>query len=504
MFTLGPYYPTPFFGPIIGGTLVNSLGAFVPFDKGKNISPLSLYEIETILLSTIHLYETIYNILLFTDTYEICYYSLGLSPIQKGTPWPIQSAFISAVMYFFIVKDRDGFIGITIRSLIGDLSHRTVAGLIVAMQMLTLGAQVVFNDPNANFFTPIHEFVYYVLGLQGPISDTPVKDTAVSTEKTVKKHTSFHNFAVLVRWIGSAIFALYLISQRIPPVTLPAVSRDALYQHNGANYVTFNTVPTAGLSSAQPIGNCQWKSVLPFLGAPCPTYALRLEEFHHCTNETCRSVAECQTSFSPSACTVASLKGDYIDRASFRLAVHPTAVKGLHGALSSVVRAAGDALGLVNTNTQWSTALPLQVTSSHQLLALDPNYDFSKVSLFLTHDSELYLVSDPQFTGSFTDPAKMSARILWHGLPKYTCSAHGDDHLSTTAVALYLDAHTGVPRLQCSDSSSVELDVGEVYKDRAISMTYASLSNTAAAARNTVSAIGTGEAPAAASTKSEL
>ena len=64
LFTLGPYYPTPFFGPIIAGTLVNSLGAFVPFDKGKNISPLSLYEIVTLLLSTIHLYETIYHLLI--------------------------------------------------------------------------------------------------------------------------------------------------------------------------------------------------------------------------------------------------------------------------------------------------------------------------------------------------------------------------------------------------------------------------------------------------------
>ena len=31
---LGLYYPSPIMGAIIGGTLINSLGAFVPFDKG--------------------------------------------------------------------------------------------------------------------------------------------------------------------------------------------------------------------------------------------------------------------------------------------------------------------------------------------------------------------------------------------------------------------------------------------------------------------------------------
>ena len=34
MHIAGPYYPSPLMGSIIGGTLINSLGAFVPFDKG--------------------------------------------------------------------------------------------------------------------------------------------------------------------------------------------------------------------------------------------------------------------------------------------------------------------------------------------------------------------------------------------------------------------------------------------------------------------------------------
>ena len=38
---LGLYYPSPIMGAIIGGTLINSLGAFVPFDKGNCVLVLS-------------------------------------------------------------------------------------------------------------------------------------------------------------------------------------------------------------------------------------------------------------------------------------------------------------------------------------------------------------------------------------------------------------------------------------------------------------------------------
>lgn len=38
LLTLGLYYPSPVMGAIIGGTLINSLGAFVPFDKGITLS----------------------------------------------------------------------------------------------------------------------------------------------------------------------------------------------------------------------------------------------------------------------------------------------------------------------------------------------------------------------------------------------------------------------------------------------------------------------------------
>ena len=66
--TPGAYYPIPLIGPVIAGTLVGSLGAFLPFDK-------------------------------------------GLAPISSGTPWPIQQAFLTSLFFHFLVTDKAGFVG---------------------------------------------------------------------------------------------------------------------------------------------------------------------------------------------------------------------------------------------------------------------------------------------------------------------------------------------------------------------------------------------------------
>lgn len=66
--TPGAYYPIPFIGPVIAGTLVGSLGAFLPFDK-------------------------------------------GLSPIALGTPWPIQQAFLTSLFFHFLITDKTGIVG---------------------------------------------------------------------------------------------------------------------------------------------------------------------------------------------------------------------------------------------------------------------------------------------------------------------------------------------------------------------------------------------------------
>ena len=66
--TPGALYPIPLVGPVVAGTLVGSLGAFLPFDK-------------------------------------------GLSPIASGTPWPVQQAFLTSLFFQFLVNDKTGIVG---------------------------------------------------------------------------------------------------------------------------------------------------------------------------------------------------------------------------------------------------------------------------------------------------------------------------------------------------------------------------------------------------------
>jgi hypothetical protein len=428
----------------------------------------------------------------------------GLTPIQKATSWPIQSAFVSAAIYYFIVKDRDGFIGQAVRSVVGDLSHRAVAAIIVAMQMLTLSAQVIFNDPDANFLTPVHKCIYYLSRMQGPLPAVPAAPapasaelvparksptsvasetdnakmpsekaragasavSAVTVATPPKKKSGFAKFEMAVRLVLCALFGLYLLSQRVPPVSLPAVQVTSVTQKNGADYVTMTAVPMAGLSVERPIGNCQWKSLFPAPTGQCAPFSLRLEEHHFCNNGTCAALPDECIAGSGRAprvgCTQTALKTRQIDGAQFRLALHPAAQYDM----PSLVRTATPREeNLLNANTPWATELPPKIASSDQLAALDPQFQFDKVSLFLTTESELLLVSDVDFAGSIFDATQISARVLWRGAAKHTCGNTGAGNgLGVKAEALYLDAQSGYPHLRCSDGSHVALNIGSVHR----------------------------------------
>lgn len=120
------YYPTPFLGPIIVGTLVGCFGNFLPFDK-------------------------------------------GLYPIKEGTPWGIQSVFMVAFFYHAMINDENGFIGMTMRAVFGSLSDTTVRIILAIMMVSSAYAQTLFSY-DANFFTPFHKFLYLFLQVQGPTS----------------------------------------------------------------------------------------------------------------------------------------------------------------------------------------------------------------------------------------------------------------------------------------------------------------------------------------------
>lgn len=368
----------------------------------------------------------------------------GLSPIQKGTPWPIQSAFVSAVLYFFIVKDRDGPVGIAVRSVVGDLSATAVSTFIVGMQVLTLSSQVIFDDPNANFLTPVHRYSYYFLGLQGP--PTPPATVAAASDVSKAKDidvqkkpavSPFRKFVLSVRAVAAVLFGVYLLSWRIPPVSLPAIAEVEVFQKDGAPHVTLHTV-SGGLTAARSVGVCQWPQLLPFPAATqCPPHLLRLEEHYPCVNDTCGASVE------------DALRHNVSDNLKFRLAVHP-AVAGVTAGVATV---------------EWATTLPVDLDEGKQ-------YQPESASLYLSRSSELYLVSHAQFSGTIFTPARITARLLWRGQPAITCvnkTAPGEGRANVTvkpaeAEALFLDPTSGAPRIRCSDGSSVELVIGEVYK----------------------------------------
>jgi len=74
------YYPIPVFGPIILATLLGNMGGF--FHKG------------------FHGY------------------------LKNGIPWPFQNGFFCATFYHFYVNDKTGFVGVTLRKIIGDLPSK--------------------------------------------------------------------------------------------------------------------------------------------------------------------------------------------------------------------------------------------------------------------------------------------------------------------------------------------------------------------------------------------
>ena len=128
-------FATTLLGPIIAGTLVSSLGMFLPFD-------------------------------------------LGLSVLYSGCPWVIQvymhclgdhfllyvftikASFITSTGYQLLVNNKDMF---GLQHIVGSWSESNIRGCFALMWILTAFAQILFDDPHFNFFTPIHNVFYTIL-----------------------------------------------------------------------------------------------------------------------------------------------------------------------------------------------------------------------------------------------------------------------------------------------------------------------------------------------------
>lgn len=210
------FYPHAFWGPIISGTFLGSGGLFLPFDKGVG------------------------------------------AVVGNGTPWPMQAALMTAVFYHLEVFDKTGFVGVGFRSVFGTYDDATVRSLVAAVQVASLLAQAIF-DESANFFTPVHKFLYLVFQTKGPANQDQTRDKTVGWDYHTRIRLE-HVIEVLRAVIVTAVIATHIW----------------LYFPSAA------LVPGVKLPVGKHIGTCQLFSPLPCQPATLSLYpgaALRLAAY---------------------------------------------------------------------------------------------------------------------------------------------------------------------------------------------------------------------------------
>ena len=190
---VGPYYTHPLMGPIIAGTILGGGSNFMPLNK-------------------------------------------GLAPIDNATPWTLQGAFMTAVFFYFQVCDKTGWLGSSFRAVFGSHSEADVRAIIATVHIATILTQVIF-DESANFFTPIHKFLYIVFHVNGPtranqFTETPAKTIgwAWQTRITLERCLEVGRVLIVVGVVITHIFLLYPSSALVPGLRLSPGNHIAICQ----------------------------------------------------------------------------------------------------------------------------------------------------------------------------------------------------------------------------------------------------------------------------------
>lgn len=170
------YYNIPITGPIITGTITGCGGLFLPFDK-------------------------------------------GLTPIFNGTPWALQSAFLTAFFYHTIVNDKDGIIGATMRSIFGTYSDSEMRAIIATVQIVASWLHVVFNY-EANLFTPFHKLAYLFFQVEGPVGSNSKKSETDTVGWDYRTRVFLDNALEFSRIIAVFAVALGHVYFTLPQSTL--------------------------------------------------------------------------------------------------------------------------------------------------------------------------------------------------------------------------------------------------------------------------------------------
>jgi len=391
----GPYYPVPLVGPVLCSTLTGCLGGFMPLDK-------------------------------------------GLLPIFKSTSWIVQSAFLSAAYYYFMIKDTTGIIGVTMRNVFGHQSERWVALTIIYLHMASIVLQIVF-DPQANLFTPVHKLLYLVFQVQGPIT-TPEDAALIARKSTVgweySVRTRLEVFLDKMRWFIVLSIAVAYYAAKVPNSSIPAVdviSREGVDGHQSkVKSITHNGGSFDQLTLRSSIASTSWAELLPLPASMVHealpdqfSYQLRLEEYRIYKDED------------------AEYRGAPVKH-YFRLSMYKeVALSDPDGAVSELTVSEEK---LHRSEYYWSCKIHVD--------ALDSPH--SETSLLLTKDGTLYISATTEHSATLSLQPSTVSLVMWHGRPAESCGE--------AAESLFIDRSDGLPRIRCSTGESVPLDgVGEVF-----------------------------------------
>jgi len=214
------YYPIPLFGPILSGTLVGSMSAFLPLDK-------------------------------------------GLAPIAKNTPWPIQAAFMTATFYHLMIHDTQGIFGVTLRSMLGTYTPATLTTIIAIVQIAHIELQL-FLSPDVNLFTPFHKIGYLVFQVEGPKLPSQQGTTKpnvgwdLKARNRLKVLLEISRVLIVLSTIAGYIF-LMVLPVSLPAVpTVPAITNQLKLQSTVVPFKQYKEMQRRALPLNGSIGRCQW------------------------------------------------------------------------------------------------------------------------------------------------------------------------------------------------------------------------------------------------------
>lgn len=245
------YYPIPVFGPILAGTLLGSMGSFLPFDK-------------------------------------------GLAAISRNTPWPIQAAFYSSSFYHIMAHDQNGILGITLRGLIGPCTPTTTMVIIAFMQISHLWLQYIIHA-DINIFAPVHNILYLIFLVEGPksIAKMPIKTVDsttplpyigwdIFTRRRLRVFLEVGRVFLIIAGISCHIFFM------IPPTELSTVSLTSRFHRTAVvdkksgelelfavemSYKDYRVLTRHALPLHHSLGSCQWFASW----RSCQPYAMKFE-----------------------------------------------------------------------------------------------------------------------------------------------------------------------------------------------------------------------------------